>query len=37
MLDTDMLRRTRDALDDVVDNVLDEDGDTSPGATKPGP
>ena len=33
MLDTDMLRRTRDALDDVVDNVLDEGDD----ATKPGP
>jgi len=37
MLDTDMLRRTRDAIDDVVDDVVDDDGDSSPGATKPGP
>ena len=37
MLDTDMLRRTRDALDDVVDDVFDDDDDSSPDATKPGP
>ena len=36
MLDTDMLRRTRDALDDVVDNAF-ERRDRRRDATEPGP
>ena len=42
MLDTAMLRRTRDVLDDVVDDAFetaddDEPGSDNPDATKPGP
>ena len=38
MDDTDILRRIRDALDDVVDNVLDDDDvDVAPGRDEPGP
>jgi aquaporin Z len=35
-LDTDMLRRTRDVLDDAVDNVLDDDNDKHDAPNPPG-